>query len=577
MGLLLAAIFLAPLKAKAPDQSFFRVESASSVVTKKFRDNGGSAIEGQRKAGSRVEAWRGFPRLLNAANPSMPYHPQGQGAFEPWAAFASRVKAPQAFIPRRRLAQDQNRLCYCHGISLSRHYSRPIGIGVAPAGELFAGRLIYYDENGDEALLRAFGVNYYDAFTRYVVDSNDTSFVEGFQFLSSNNVPVARVIAAPFFPAQWGLYFKDKDEYYRRLDMFLASAEQYGIGLVMDLFWTAKTILGEVVDDAVDAGVLTPGMDFVPNDPLNTDIYGQPTYAEYSTDLGRMNSGTIAFIRHYTREIVERYVHSPAVWGWEFCNEMNNKVDHPNLAAARRRPVGPGTGVFLPSTSANLVELPPWTGPDDLTRKHARVAKSVFAVTVRSIDAWRFIMSGDAVPRKEAWHNWTMHTWKNDNRSEHSQVLPVDNPEPMDTVTIHLYAGKPGGKQTVWFPDDGPITNVWLTGQYREHLEYYMAESKALGRPLIVGEWGACSGGKDKDEQKTFHRFLQALIDSGVQLSMLWDFDTRNRGRPHWWIHTGQIEGWPATLMLYQIVNDNPDLWDLRQANETFGAWPQEY
>jgi hypothetical protein len=424
------------------------------------------------------------------------------------------------------------------------------GICVAQSGE-HAGKLVRYDDTGSPQLLHAFGVNYYDAFKRNLNDSNETSFVEGFAYLRDHHIPVARVIAGGFWPKEMRLYFTDREEFFRRMDYFVAQAEQYGIGLVMSLFWPRA---GELVDDAVAAGILVPGVDFTPADPLNLDKDGNPTYAEYTRALGRADSGSNAWITHYTRAIVERYGRSPAVWAWEFSNEYSNGVDHPNLVAIRTRPGSViHQGMTLPSTTTNLVELPAWTGPDDLVRADVRVAKENFAQTVRSIDTWRLIMGGDSKPRSSAYHNMTEHAWVPDSRAENAQVLPIDNPAPMDTVTVHIYP-----TSETYFPNDNPATNEI------QLLEYYLAESAAMGRPMILGEWGAKGDGSTAEEKATFSRFVQALVDNEVQLSMLWDFDNQNVGQiPFWWVN-------PGTAKEYQLTNDDPDLWDLEQANLYF-------
>ena len=443
------------------------------------------------------------------------------------------------------------------------------GIGFAGAGA-YAGKLIRYDSvNGSPVLLKAFGVNYYDAFLRYIRNSADTSFIEGFQYLSEHHIPVARVLAAGFWPNDWKLYFSDPQEYFRRLDFFISKAEQYNIGLILDLFWAVRTV-GELVDDAVDAGMLIPYTDFEPNSPLNIDINGNETYAEYTRDLGRTNSGSNALITRYTKEIVSRYAGSPAIWGWEFGNEYNLGVDHPNLSLMRSNRL-PGTGMTLTNTTPDFVELPEWTGPDDLTRADVLAAKENFARTVRSIDSWRMIISGDSCPRISAYRNWTEHKWTPfDTRSEMAQVLPVDNPAPMDTICVHLYSSNPSNAPAVWFPTDSPITNQW-GGPYDELIGYFAEESRKAGRPLIIGEWGTIGDGTTDDEKETFHQFMQALIDSDVQLSLLWTFDSRNIGMTNtWWIQTGMITNYPASPKLYQISNNDPDLWDLEQANLFF-------
>jgi hypothetical protein len=58
---------------------------------------------------------------------------------------------------------------------------------------------------------------------------------------------------------------------------------------------------------------------------------------------------------------------------------------------------------------------------------------------------------------------------------------------------------------------------------------------------------------------------------------LLWTFDTRNTGREfrqEWSLHPGTDPDWPATPKMYQIVNDDPDLWDLVQANAEHGRYP---
>ncbi|MDQ8196193.1 cellulase family glycosylhydrolase [Coraliomargarita sp. SDUM461004] len=455
---------------------------------------------------------------------------------------------------------------------LAANTAVPTGIHVAKDDPL-AGKLVKYNDSGELVAIRAFGVNYYDAFMRYNSNVNDTSFIEGFEYLAEHNIPVCRVLAAPYWPKEWALYFDDPDEYFRRLDHFIAAAEAKGIGLLLVLFWAYPTI-GELVNPAVEAGVLVPDVDFIPSSSLNVDVNGYPTYAEYKSELGRLNSGSNAFIRHYTTEIVEHYADSPAIWAWEFTNEINNGIDHPNISAMRKRP-GSAThqGMFLPATTTDTDVLPAWTGPDDLTRAHAEIAKRNFAESVRRIDKWRFITSGDSRPRAQAYHNWTEHTWTPDTRSENLQVMPLDNPDPMDTVTVHVYPGTRGGNPTTYFPNDGPIVIEWQTGQYYELLSHYMSGSAAIGKPLVLGEFGAPGEGTNADEKETFHRFMQAIVDSEVQLSLLWTFDTRNRALSNWFMHTGSDPAWPANEKLYQITNEDPDLWDLEQANLELGSY----
>ena len=48
-------------------------------------------------------------------------------------------------------------------------------------------------------------------------------------------------------------------------------------------------------------------------------------------------------MRTYAREVVSRYVNSPAIWGWEFGSEYNLSVDMPD-AWRNGPPVNPSLG-----------------------------------------------------------------------------------------------------------------------------------------------------------------------------------------------------------------------------------------
>jgi hypothetical protein len=65
-------------------------------------------------------------------------------------------------------------------------------------------------------------------------------------------------------PIGWPLYFSDKTEYFRRLDDFVEQAELHGIGLHINILGGIDPV-GELVDDAVDASYLIPGIDFSPD------------------------------------------------------------------------------------------------------------------------------------------------------------------------------------------------------------------------------------------------------------------------------------------------------------------------
>jgi hypothetical protein len=424
----------------------------------------------------------------------------------------------------------------------------PYGVAVLnPDGT--SNRMVRYNAAGQLTDVRAFGVNWHTAFSRYLENVNDRSFTNGFAYLAAHRIPVARMEIQRYGPIGWSLYFSDKTEYYRRLDDFVAQAELHGIGLHINILGGAFTP-GELVDDAVAAGYLVPGIDFNPPSPLNLDIYGVPTYAEYRNEVAREDSGSNAFIAYFAREIVRRYKDSPAIWCWEFANETSNTVDLPNIQTSRPEP-NPALGYFLQRDGTNVAA---WASKDDITREHVRTAKILFARAVRAEDSWRMICSGDSRPRQNAYHNWKYQSWTVDTKAEIVQVLPMDSPSPINTQCFHIYQ-----PTDPYFSDD-PVSLAPVTGDYAAFLAFFKDASAQLGRPMIVGEWGANGDGTTQDEITTFTRFLQALIDTGIQYSLLWSFDnTTGNQADSFWVN-------PGTPKEYQLL-------DLEQANRQYGTW----
>ncbi|MGZ0657516.1 hypothetical protein ACWPKO_02285 [Coraliomargarita sp. W4R53] len=449
----------------------------------------------------------------------------------------------------------------------------PAGLGLPTTGEL-AGKLVRYNKEGDQVAIRAFGVNYYDGFLRYIKDVEDRSFVDGFEYLADKDIPVARSLVGGFWPSHWNLYFSDKTEYYRRLDDYVEQAERNEVGLILVLFWTFSSI-GDVVQDAVDAGYITPvadaasissPYDFVPPSPLNQDKDGNDTYDEYRTAMARADSGTRALVTYVTEEVVNRYRDSPAIWGWEFSNEMNLSVDLPNPIPNRPQV----HSSFQFDLSRDDETVPAYSSADDLLRSHLLSAKEHFAATVRSIDPWRFISSGDASQRPAAYNNWQLQSWGIGSRAELAQVIPVDNPTGYDSVSIHFYAHDEN-----FFSDEPKVTLNVESGanrgeelvDYTTFLDFFMQESEALTKTLFVGEWGASGDGTTASERDTFHSMTQALLDSDVQLSLLWSFDNRNANQTTTWYVN------PGSDKEYQLTNEDDDLWDLEQVNAEHGVW----
>jgi len=327
------------------------------------------------------------------------------------------------------------------------------------------------DENGvlikDGKPYRGIGVNYFEAFYRTLKDPKDTSYREGFKALAEHKIPFVRFSAAGFWPSEWELYLKDKEQYFKLLDGVVKAAEESGVGLIPSFFWHAGAV---------------------------PDLVGEPL-----DQWGNPRSKTHKFMRQYTREIVTRYKNSAAIWGWEFGNEYNLGADLPN-ASEHRAHVEPELG-----TAKSRSER------DDLTHDMIRAAFAEFAKEVRKYDNTRVITSGNSNPRPSAWHQRAELTWKQDTEGQYAEMLLGDNPDPMDMISIHLYA-----HQEERF---NRVVNC------KELLKTALDAAVKAKKPLFVGEFGVSEKLGPELVRKRFTEMLATIEKSGVPLTALWVYD----------------------------------------------------
>ncbi len=247
----------------------------------------------------------------------------------------------------------------------------------------------------DGMLYRGFGVNYFDAFIRVLLDPEDTSYEAGFQVLAEYGIPFARVMFTGFWPRDMQLYLEDREVYFQRMDGVVRAAEKHGIGLIPSLFWYSGMV---------------------------PDLVGEPRNQWRNPD-----SKTHAFMRQYVREVVTRYRNSPAIWGWEFGNEYNLAADLPN-AAEHRPKIVPHLG-----TATQRSEQ------DDLTHEMIRMAVRTFAQEVHRYDPYRILPSGHSIPRPSAWHQWEEGTWTRDTPEQMFEILAGQHPDPINMISVHIY------------------------------------------------------------------------------------------------------------------------------------------
>ena len=302
---------------------------------------------------------------------------------------------------------------------------------------------------------RGFGVNYFDAFFRTLSDPENTSYKAGFEELSGYGIPFARVMFTGFWPSDMKLYMENKEEYFQRMDGVVKSAEKNGIGLIPSLFWY---------------------------DGCVPDLTGEPR-----DQWGNPESKTHAFMRNYIREVVTRYIDSPAIWGWEMGNEYNLAADLPNAAEHR------------PKIVPHLGTLTSRSRRDDLTHDMLHTAFTEFAKETRKYDSYRIISTGNSIPRASAWHQREENTWTKDSPEQVFEILAGQNPDPVDVISIHTYQ------------------------DVQNRIPQMMAMSRKLKKPLFIGEFGV--PGAEAEAEKIFTDMLAMIEKELVPLAALWVYD----------------------------------------------------
>ena len=319
---------------------------------------------------------------------------------------------------------------------------------------------------------RGVGANYFDLFLRVLHEPTNSTSLDGLGQLGRAGIPFVR-FALAYNDADWKIFLDQREEFFRRLDSMVQAAERANVGLIPSFFWSFMSF---------------PDLS---NEPR--DQWGNP------------GSKTSALMRQIVGAIVERYKNSAALWAWEFGNEANLLADLPN-AAQYRKPGG--------------------NERDDLTSQVMVVMLREFAKEVRRHDAHRLIIAGHSHPRASAWHNSAEKSWKADSKEQTLEILRRDNPAPLDTIAIHVYADQPVEKETAaWAKDDA------------EYLLAVRRLSLEMKRPVFVGEFGLASNGQDGDTMAKFERLLADIEQAQVDLAAFWVFDLQS-----------QSQDWSATF-----------------------------
>ncbi len=238
-------------------------------------------------------------------------------------------------------------------------------------------------------------------------------------------------------------------------------------------------------------------------------------YGEKPADaLGDPEAKGTKLMIQYVTDVVTRYKDSPAIWAWEYGNEGNLSADRGN-----------GSSIQL----GNQYRL--------------------FAETVRKIDDYRMILTGDSSIFECSHALRTTGKWEPiDTPEQRIETLKILNPDPVNCIETHIYGHAD-------------------TYQRVELVATDMEIAKSLGKGLFVGEYGPGYSEWDRlkgdDMVANWNDIVDIMLADGVQMAAQWGF-----GR-----YAEQADGTSIELGFENNVYQNEFQYErLKKVNEDFIA-----
>ena len=285
------------------------------------------------------------------------------------------------------------------------------------------------------------GANFYGAFSNYFVE-NRKEFNNIFALLAGHGIGYCRINIGLYHTADYKRWGQNKEMYFKRLDEVIRAAEHHNIGLICSFFWT----------------------------------FGVAGYFdETELDWGKANSMSHKFMAQYARLFVKRYMESPAIWGYEFGNEINLQCDIPHIDNGFKAE---------------------WIQP--LLQEFAEIVK-------KNDPYGRIVTSGCSEPRPSQYNLRMNNSWKTDTREEWAQALTWFNPPPMGCNSVHIYD-----------PENRFLPSSQNT--YTNLIKAYMEESAKQRKALFIGEF---HGLNNKCEE-----IIDAIVANRAPISAVWAVGT---------------------------------------------------
>jgi len=309
----------------------------------------------------------------------------------------------------------------------------------------------------DGVEIREMGVCAYDYLTNHVLGTGQ-EFLTEFPMIAQAGFRYVRVMGGPLWPNDWtNSYGANETQFFARIKQVLDCARDNGLGLVLSIFWRHAT-QADLASERVNTGIGTEG------------------------SATRTRCATI--IQKYA----EHFADHPAFAAWEVGNEYS-------LFAAN---------ASLPTANAGNGTPASYSAPDDtLTLASMRSFYTFFATTVRQYDTTgRLILTGNGGSGGVIEKSLTNYL----------TLVPLDNPDPVDSISIHKYSRNEFGNRAYADLTDTLIALRQL--------------ASAQSKPFILGEFGMerneTYGGYGGDT--TFEAACNAIYRSGAQLAFAWNW-----------------------------------------------------
>jgi Cellulase (glycosyl hydrolase family 5) len=246
-------------------------------------------------------------------------------------------------------------------------------------------------------------------------------------------------------------------------------------------------------------------------DPRKGWVYGDEQQREL---VANPESRSRKLLYRYIDETVARYKRRKAVVMWEISNEVTLQAD-----------IGDGNRVFNGERMPTLKDVAGFF--DDVAKR------------IKAADPLRLVNSGGSNMRESQWHLHLGKGWRKDSFEEQFKCFELLYANSaVDVIDIHSYPnGKPG-----YLITDDTGKELWLDNKG------YMAISKRLNKPLMIGELGLQPAPKtekevwrvnpnyfesyeDTDAAKPwFAKTLNEVVEAGVPLTYWWCYQADRSG-----------------------------------------------